>query len=536
MPSLMTKIHLWTLYLLLALICVAPVCAVNAAENAPDIRVAQGMLEDEQQSDTLIQPTEARFRLTFENVQLPANEKMGFMGGSFLYDMNDWLAVGAGSYGAMSGQRGGFITLGVAAELKQALSDNIEVNAGMFVGAGGGHGGFQLSGGGLMLRYHLGLDYKIESMGALGAGVSFIDFPDGTIHSTQPYVSYEYLFRTPILSGWLVDDEMDAPSMGRNSQAEQELAPILRSYLVPSGILTDSGSVQHARIKLVGFEWNRYLNDNVFLRIESLGAMGGKSRGYMQTLFGVGYRTALLDETWLKLALSAGMAGGGDVATGGGLLMHASVALQQRLSEHMYAELSAGYANAPDGNFKAYSLDGKLGYHFNTLDVSEHVETLSRADLSGFQPSHFRVRVAHQKYYKAASNWRDHHNDLNVGNLGVQMDHFITENFFLSGQGMAAYSGKAGAYMVGLIGSGMHWPLLKSPLFFEVEALIGPAGGGGLATGSGLVWQSNAGIGYQFSDNYSLVAQYGYMAAIQGNFKATVMTVSVASNFTLFTK
>jgi len=60
--------------------------------------------------------------------------------------------------------------------------------------------------------------------------------------------------------------------------------------------------------------------------------------------------------------------------------------------------------------------------------------------------------------------------------------------------------------------------------------------GGGLATGGGLVWQSNAGIGYQFNDRYSLIAQYGYMAAVQGDFKAKVVTFSFGYNFTLFTK
>jgi hypothetical protein len=73
-------------------------------------------------------------------------------------------------------------------------------------------------------------------------------------------------------------------------------------------------------------------------------------------------------------------------------------------------------------------------------------------------------------------------------------------------------------------------------LFIEAEVLIGPAGGGGLATGAGLVWQSNAGIGYQFNDKYSLMAEYGYMAAPQGAFKAKVTTFSFAYDFTLFTK
>lgn len=266
--------------------------------------------------------------------------------------------------------------------------------------------------------------------------------------------------------------------------------------------------------------------------------MGGKSRGYMQSLIGAGYRMMLLDDgTWLKLTASAGMAGGGDVATGGGLLIHTEASLQQRLTDHLYAEVGGGYVKAPDGGFKAYTLTGKLGYHFYTPEVLADVESLLASDVRGFQASHFRVRVTQQKYMKAAPNWRGHHNNLNVDNLGIQMDAFLTKRFFLSGQVLAAYSGKAGAYMVGLVGAGVHQQLFETPVFFDAEALIGPAGGGGLSTGGGLVWQSNAGIGYQFNEKYSLIAQYGYMAAAtKGDFKAKVVTFSFGYNFTLLTK
>ena len=490
----------------------------------------------EQLSDDSVSSTEFKARFTYEDVQLPANEKMGFWGGTLLYDVNDWLSVGPATYGAMVGQRGGFITMGGAAEVRQKLSGSIEANSGVFVGAGGGRGGFFLSGGGLMLRYHLGVKYTSESMGALGAGVSYLDFPDGTIHSTQAYLSYEIPFRTLILSGWQEHEKRDSYSARRSMEAEQELAPVFRSYLVPAGVLTDNGGVQHGRVNLTGIEWNRYLNDNFFLHLESLGAMGGKSTGYMQSLIGGGYRLAILDGTWLKVAASAGMAGGGSVATGGGLLVHTSASLQQRLSDHLYAEVSGGYVKAPDGDFKAYTFTGKLGYHFYTPDVSADMESVSLSDLSSFQASYFRIRTTHQGYKRAASNWRGHHNDLNVNNLGVQIDAFLTENYFLSGQVLAAYSGKAGAYMVGLVGAGVHQPLFGTDLFFDAEALFGPAGGGGLSTGAGLVWQTNAGIGYQFNDRYSLIAQYGYMAAAKGDFKARVVTLSFGYDFTLFTK
>lgn len=246
----MFKIQVLTaLSFMLVSMLALPAYQLSAGELLPDDAVAS---------------TGFKSRFTYEDIKLPANEMMGFFGGTLLYDVNDWLSVGPATYGAMVGKRGGFITMGGAAEVRKELSQSIEVNSGAFVGAGGGRGGFLLSGGGLMLRYHLGLKYKSESMGALGAGFSYLDFPDGTIHSSQPYISYELPFRTLILSGWQEYDGADSSSAGSYLQAEQELSPVFRSYLVPAGVLTDSGGVQHRKVNLIGAEWNRYLNDDFF--------------------------------------------------------------------------------------------------------------------------------------------------------------------------------------------------------------------------------------------------------------------------------
>ncbi|WP_143144878.1 hypothetical protein [Mariprofundus micogutta] len=480
-----------------------------------------------------VEPAPAKFRFTYDNVTLPANEKMGFLGATLLFDLNDYISVGGASYGALVGQRGGFITLGVAAEGRLPLTDILEVNSGIFVGAGGGRGGLQLAGGGLMLRYHLGTHVKTW-LGDFGAGVSYIDFPDGTIHSAQPYISYEYPFTTLIASGHHELPEWEGARLGRGHQSEQEFMTVFRSYIIPTGVLSDSGTPQHSSMHLMGVEWNKYLDDNLFVKVESEGAMGGQSSGYMQILFGLGYRLEIMDGTWLKVSSSLGVAGGGNVATGGGLIIDGVVSLQQRLGDNLFAEVSGGYVKVPETTFKAYSLAGKLGYHFFTPNAYD--EPIASSDLSGFEPQHFRIRATHQTYLKADPDWRSIFPDLNVDLLGIQLDYFPHSNFYLTGQGIAAYKGKAGAYMTGLVGAGVHLPMFNTPLFIEAEGLLGAAGGGGLAVGGGLVWQANAGLGYQLMDDFSLLAQYGYMRAPKGKFRAKVLSLAFGYNFTLFTK
>src|SRR5439155_1075392 len=92
------------------------------------------------------------------------------------------LPIGPAVYGAISGQRGGFFTIGGEAAWRQRLIGPFGVEFGMYVGGGGGGGAPQ--GGGLMLRPHVDLLADLGSV-ALGVSLSHIEFPNGQISSTQ---------------------------------------------------------------------------------------------------------------------------------------------------------------------------------------------------------------------------------------------------------------------------------------------------------------------------------------------------------------
>ena len=89
--------------------------------------------------------------------------------------------------------------------------------------------------------------------------------------------------------------------------------------------------------------------------------------------------------------------------------------------------------------------------------------------------------------------------------------------------------------MTGLVGSGVRINLFKA-LHGNVEALVGAAGGGGLTMGSGLVWQGNAGIGYDIDPSLSVMVAGGRMHAFNGAFRANVVSVSLAWQLTSYQK
>ena len=480
-------------------------------------------------------PVPTTWRLTDETWKLPAGETMGMVGGSLLFDVSEQVKLGAASYGAMRGNRGGFITLGLAAELNQKIMDKWSAEAGLFVGGGGGRGGAALAGGGLMLRSHAGLSYDTQGFGKLGFGLSHVSFPSGAIESTQPYLLYDYAFSSLIASGWRSSPSETQPAPTPPRSKPQEFSLVYRHYSIPGSVVQDNGAAQHRSMQLVGVEWLSYLDDRWFLKLESEGAMGGKSSGYMQVLVGAGYRLPLGPGTAVKMHVAAGPAGGGSVDTGGGLLLDGGIALQQKISRSKALELSLGQVHAPAASFKARSLALKLNHHFGIPGADRDV---SWNALAAFEPQSLRMRTVNQTYLKGSPDWRSSYADRSVNNLGVQLDYFLpgansATRVFATGQGLAAYAGKAGAYMTGLFGAGVHTPI-STNWFAEAEGLLGAAGGGGLAVGSGLVSQANAGLGYRLSNSLSVMGTAGYMAAMGGDFKAKVVGLSLAYQFTGF--
>lgn len=482
----------------------------------------------------VVHPVLTSWRLTDETYDLPNNERMGISGATMLFDVSKNVRIGAGTYGAVRGDYGGFITIGVAGEYRQPISERWAAHGGMFVGAGGGRNGGRLVGGGLMLRSDLGLTYQVAPWGRVGLGVSHVSFPSGIISSTQPYLLFEHNFYTTVADGWLAEQPKGLRLASPLSIREQELGPVYRAYKIPNGVVEDgSSNPQYPRLQLMGFAWQGYIDDNWFIKMEADGAMGGRSDGYMQLLGGAGYRMRLTRGTDLKLYGAVGAAGGGKVDTGGGFFMDAGISLRQEIYKGLGIEFSVGRVAAPSRSFKATSGAVQLSYKFGMPHL-ESGNGLSTKQIMGLDPEYIRVRVAQQAYVNPSANWRNSRQDQQVSNLGVQFDYFVSPQWFLTGQALAAYSGYAGSYMKGLVGAGVQVPV-SSRVFVEAEGLVGAAGGGGLRVGGGFVAQANASVGYRLSKSLSVMGTVGRFTAPQGTMSANIVGVSLAYQISLLT-
>jgi hypothetical protein len=470
---------------------------------------------------TLLRPLE--LKSTYEQWNLPQGENMGMASIGLHQPLNDIFSVGVEARAALTGERGGFITLGVSGDLVYPLTRDWALESGLSVGAGGGRGGSYLTGGGLMLHARAGVRYALPVGGSVSVGMSTVDFPnDGAIRSSQPYIGYNFPFYALLEPGGAVGRQqaVGGLQLGEYTQHRHQIMLVTRAMNVPTSVRDLNGNADND-FGLVGVEWRTSLDDEWFVKLETEGAASGGSAGYMQILGGLGRAFPVTSRSDLIAAVAIGGGGGGGVDTGGGLLLDGMLGWQVYLSKPWSVELSWSRMAALSSDFRVSSLNARLAYQFGSSRRSGE----PRAE-PWLETHSMRVRVGTQKYLKASDNWRTQP-DRDVDNLSIQLDYFLSPHWYLSGQGIAASGGGAGAYMSGLVGGGTHVNLSEK-IYAEAELLSGAAGGGGINAGSGFVTQANLNLGFILSPALALVGTVGRMEALNGDFKANVLGVSLA--------
>lgn len=464
-----------------------------------------------------------RYRFSFDDIPVSSSENMGTVG--VHYDIKPFeslsdIYLGFGGYGAMTGDRGGFFTGGVTLGLHSfldvpAVDGDYAVDAGIFAGGGGGADAFP--GGGLMIRSHLMLEKELDPL-TLRFGVARTDFPnttntdDSDTHLTMGLSIPEENFSTKIFKTGAVTRE--------EHHLSRRIVPTIAWYSPDSDAKKRSGSALTADITLLGFQQHQYLSDSLYRTFEAYGAGQGGTDGYAKVLGGLGVNYPLLDWAALDIKLSAGMAGGGDVDTGGGLMLQPMAGMEFRLSDHWMVRPMVGKTYAPDGNFSSTTTEIGLAWTGNKTLRNSHT----------FAPAETYVAIKNKTYSPddSARTKSGGTYDSQIHQLGIELSKPVNEWVSLSGSAYGAWSGGVGAYAEGLFGVELEpinlfneadqnrWaPLLR----YE----IGVGGGGGMDVGEGLIHQWTAGVEYRTS-LLGFVLEAGRMEGLDGGtFGATVL-------------
>ena len=467
-------------------------------------------------------------RFSFEEIDMPdAGEQMGLYSIGAYDQINPWLYGGITLYGAATGSRGGFFTGGYTLGLERQLFDKLIFDGGVYFGAGGG--GAAAQGGGLMIRPHIGLKYDI-GWSELGLNYTYVDFPNGDISSDSIAISLDIPFNSLTLN--LEDDELTVADYfgvdwSNVSRHRSHLAARVRTYSPTSGSRTTSGGSINDSLGLVGVDFSYFLDENWFTTFETAGAVSGEVGGYAELLAGIGYRIPLTKDDRLALlpALTIGGAGGGAVETGGGFVARANLGLEYLLSPDLSVIIDVGYLTAPDGNFDAPYFGFNLAYVIETFAQDQKGAPLTETEL--IKTNKWRFRPAHQ-WYLDAQRKGGSSSDMQL--LGGKIDWIGGDWWYLTGQGLSAYEGGAGGYSEGHWGVGIFSPSWKNWQLYG-EMLIGAGGGGGVDSGSALLYKPSLGLEYKLNKDFSLQAGLGKVISKEGNLDANTLEVNLLWRF-----
>ncbi|OUL43825.1 hypothetical protein B0W81_01740, partial [Prochlorococcus sp. HOT_208_60] len=143
------------------------------------------------------------------------------------------------------------------------------------------------------------------------------------------------------------------------------------------------------------------------------------------------------------------------------------------------------------------------------------------------QTNKWRFRPAHQWYFDAQRK-DGYSRDMQL--LGGKIDWMVGDWWYLTGQGLSAYEGGAGGYSEGHWGLGILGPSLENWQLYG-EMLIGAGGGGGVDSGSALLYKPSIGLEYNLNDDFSLQTGIGKVISKEGNLDANTFDVSLVWRF-----
>jgi hypothetical protein len=464
----------------------------------------------------------------------------------YRFDLNRSLTAGLGTFGAMTGNRGGLFVFGGELGAHAQLSTSWQLTSGLFAGGGGGQR--PGVGGGLMVAPEVGVAHGTGGYRFEGH-VGYADFPNGSLHGAMAgmtiSIPIDLIAGDPkSVEAQPVRIAATPPDQPAWRFTDNYFGPLVQSYGQQRS-QTTIGTIDSHRIGLFGVEVGHFLSERYSVYVQGAGAFSGITNGYMEILGGMGLRYPLsASERWFADAkLGAGSAGGGQRETSGGFVVKPELGLEYALTRRLAVEASGGYMESARGSFSATVLSAQVNYHFGLARPAGPMDASTSSVAGTVHAGTVRVASCFHAWQIEVSNetYLTPQRDLSSGGIrqdvnlfSFALNSFFSRHFFLTGQIVSAYAGRAGGYAAGMVGAGGDTgPLLFQRLRGTVELLAGAAGGGGIDVGGGVVAKARAGVSYELRDNLSLTISGGRIKAMRGGLNATTLGAGLTYRFAL---
>lgn len=467
--------------------------------------------------ETSLQRTPAELRLGFERIKLPGDERMGLVGLTYLLEPAYGWQIGPSVFGAATGKRGGFFVPGIETDWNTRIAGPFGLQIGAFIGGGGGAGA--PVGSGLMLRPQATLWWDFQHY-HIGLSASHVKFPDGQISSSQFGLTIssdtEFTYQ-----GLGPHGESDLRGSGAQGLGFDRVLVVAGVYAPRSGTLGNSGTPLKPHIGYAGARADRFFSSWGYVGIEAAGAATGGVAGYAEWLGTLGAEVPVIgDRVSLGARVALGLAGGGDISTGGGLFTKVAADAGIRLTRNFALNLEGGVAHAPRGGYTAGFVSASLSWDLGQSNPFSPAGEAVRQEWTGGVETY---RDAKRKVGPARS----------LQSVTFKLNRYIVgDTIYLTGQAHSAYEGGAGAFSVGLLGVGARLPIGER-FHVGAELLAGAAGGGGVETGGGAIAQPMVYAGVALTPTLSAQVGAGKVRSLRRNdgLDSTVLDLTLNFSF-----
>jgi hypothetical protein len=419
-------------------------------------------------------------------------------------DIGDGFHIGQSVYSAAWGDAGGLFIGGFEAFKRFAITDTTSIDVGGFIGGGGG--AIVVIGDGLMTKPQVTINQAFASgfMAHLGVGWtrvtgSPIDTPSFTFAVTRT-----------------TDLALDLGHTGARPASGIVLASTSgmgRYYHPISSTRRNKPGVMDP-MYLVGaeFTFRDLSNDNLEVFFSAMGAGYGDGGGYAEWLAGPRYYTTpILGGRVRGFAdIGAGFAGGGDVDSGGGLMLAASAGVNVSLFNGLHVETGVMGIGAPTGDFQAAAAFLRGGLRFDDPGANA-------TGVDGGPAHHWRAstglsyQFSHNGFRKPGHPFTG--SDPVLVETGIDL--FFGDRFYVNGAGYTVVDGQAGGFAMGTVGLGLEFPI-GDRFAISGEVFGGAAAGGGIYTAGGLMYGAKAELDYKLNDNFTLSGGAGKWFSLGG--------------------
>ena len=286
---------------------------------------------------------------------------------------------------------------------------------------------------------------------------------------------------------------------------------------------------------VVGFEYQKYLNEKTFLFAHTDAIYKGLRAGFMDLFVGAGYIPVQNKYVNFFTKLAVGAAGG-RIAREGGATIYPSAGIDLKMTSNIALSGHGGYFRALDGEFEAYT----LGFGLKYFGLNGGTTISSNENIKRFLTEGINFNLQNQTYFNVAKTDDVLANgdvvagatEVDLQLLALQIKYDIFKNIYIIGEAGFAYDGRSGGYANGLVGLGAKTnSFLNNKLNIFVDLMAGAGGGAGVDTDEGIVVRPTLGLNYTLTNNFSAFVSGGQFISPFGNVNATNINVGLSFNF-----